>query len=563
MVTTSRNPAQIHLILANIKIEYLIFENNIERLFGSNYRTLLSNGVLKQLDYDLNRPPYPVAPISSESFFTKLLLSTCKSLRIKVIKADNDRNNVNADKLDTTVAIDDIMASFFDEYNIPKSSGSLQIIEDIIETDMLERKEFRQIIDKEKANRRPRRNNQQPRFQRPGGGGGGGGLPRGMAIGGAQIRIQVGPNGPVINPNIMNQPGFMRRVQVDGDGNDILPDDNNNNNNNNANNNGQQPNAQVHVHHFNDNGDGGGGMPPGLQNILAAALGGANINNNNNNINVAVGGGGDQQGQRRQAEHLNNPGNNPDDDNNNPNDVEVETVNMELDDSNNNNDGNDDGDNNIPPPPGAQQQQQQPPPQPQPQQANRNNNRGYYAMLRDFLGGAANHEEDVVDEARPDGVVEENANNNNNNGAQPQPPLQPPQPPQQQHNNPQGQQQQIPQAVQDDLNQMNIPGLVGNIMNMVAAQHQQHVPNGDGDVDVDNGDAGGVQAEVHVVMPPMGMEMGMEMFQQMMGGGGGMQGGFGGAGGGPGNVQFMFPNNNNNNNFPNFDHENDDIPEID
>ena len=95
--------------------------------------------------------------------------------------------------------------------------------------------------------------------------------------------------------------------------------------------------------------------------------------------------------------------------------------------------------------------------------------------------------------------------------------------------------------------QGQVPGLIGNIMNMVA-QQQQPPPNPG-----NQGPNEEPQPEVHVVeMPPMAM--GFEMLQQMMGGG--MQGG-GGVGG---NIPFGFPNNNpnNNNNF-----NDDDIPEID
>merc|ERR1712238_100133 len=117
-------------------------------------------------------------------------------------------------------------------------------------------------------------------------------------------------------------------------------------------------------------------------------------------------------------------------------------------------------------------------------------------------------------------------------------------------------QNQIPQQAQDAMNQL--PGFIGNIMNMVAQQQQQQPPrqgNNQGPNDVLPQDR--VQPEVHIDVQMPQMAMGMEMFQQMMGGGR-MQG----DGNGGGNIP-MFGFGNPNNNFNNFNNDDDDIPEID
>ena len=542
------------LCLNNIQTEYLIFDNE-EMLFGTSYETLLTNGVLKA--WDMKAEPGEKY-VMSESFVANLLLATCRSLRMKMLLRNKTTNNNNEGE-DEPV-IDDIMASFFDQCNIMKTPASLQVVEDIVQAEIDERRVFQRIaLEKVGQNGQPQRQQQ----QQPNLGGGGIAIGGGIRIqidhqnGGQVHQIHLGPDGQPgvhqIHLGPDGQPVAQAGAGVDGD-----------------NDNGQQQQPpQVFVHRMGGNPPGlfaaaraGGDGTEGLPGIFAAAA--AAIGRNN-------GGGGDPQQQLRDAfgigvdagaaeqqqdENVNDQRNNaPDlragddqniednDPTNNANNnqdggpaVHVETVNMDLDDDdddavddNENPDGNggDDGGRGGRRPPPAQQQQHR---------NGQDQNGGYYGMLHDFLGM------DQPPEGAND-AAQQQQQNRGGGGAAAAAAAEPPPPP------PQNLPNQIPQQLQDALNQMQgqVPGLIGNIMNMVA-QQQQPPPNPG-----NQGPNEEPQPEVHVVeMPPMAM--GLEMLQQMMGGG--MQGG-GGVGG---NIPFGFPNNNpnNNNNF-----NDDDIPEID
>jgi hypothetical protein len=530
----------VHMILNMIQTEYLIFDND-EMLFGTSYETLLTNGVLKA--WDIKREPGATIVIS-ESFVANLLLSTCRSLRMKFLLRNKTTNN--SKEGEDEPVIDDIMASFFDQFNIMKTPTSLQVVEDIVQAEIDERRVHQRIVVEAGQNKQPQRQ-QQPNL-------GGGGI----AIGGG-IRIQIDhQNG-----------GQVHQIHLGPDGQPVVQagagDDGDNNNGQ------QQQQPQVFVHRMGGNegegmagfppglfaaaGEGGEGVAGGLPGIFAAAaaLGGNNGNNGGDGdpqqdaFGIGVDAGAAEQ---QQDENVNDQRNNipdlraGDDQNIDDNDptinannnqgggpaVHVETVNMDLDDDDTvddseNPDGNggDDGGGRRPPP--AQQRRQQ-------HRNGQDQNGGYYGMLHDFLG---------IDQP-PEGAndVAQHQQQNRRGAAAAAAAAEPPPP--------QNLQDQIPQQLQDALNQMQgqVPGLIGNIMNMVA-QQQQPPPNPG-----NQGPNEEPQPEVHVVeMPPMAM--GLEMLQQMMGGG--MQGG-GGVGG---NIPFRFPNNNPNNN--NFD--DDDIPEID
>jgi len=596
----------VKMILSNIMIEYLIFDNNEETLFGTNYDTLLTNGIIKQWDHPIG---------ASEMFFASLLLSTCRSLRTKCVLHNKERtttknsssnsNNQDDDDDDdddnNKPIIDDIMSSFFDQYNITKNASSLQIIEDIVQAEVDGKKEYRRMLEKEKKQNGDQR--------QPGDGMGGGGG-EGIAIGGG-IRIQIdrqnggvrqqvhqvhlGPDGqPIVhaagneddgndgndNNNNGQQPQpqvFVHQIHIGPDGQPIAHaaagnNGDRNDGGDNINNNGQQPqphviNNNVFVHQMGDGGGGGGQgmMAGGLQNLFAAAaaaaaLGGGNIINNNNN----GGGDGEQQQQQQggvaaaagvdgaeqqQNEIVNDQRNDDDDESQHGRPLigQVETVNMDL---NNDDDDDDDDDENIDGNNGGIDIGVRRPAQQQQHRNVEDQNEGYYGMLRDFLG---------VDQLPPDGEERQNRVNGAagaNDAAQQQ----------QQENRervpaaagqlPPNLQNQIPQQAQDAMNQL--PGFIGNIMNMVAQQQQQQPPrqgNNQGPNDVLPQDR--VQPEVHIDVQMPQMAMGMEMFQQMMGGGR-MQG----DGNGGGNIP-MFGFGNPNNNFNNFNNDDDDIPEID
>lgn len=541
--TVGNDSPQLALNMENVRIGYLIFDND-EKSFGKNYKTLINCGVMSR--WEINNDAVNTQGLGG--FYMDLLMSTCRSLRIQVTKKEeNETVGGKSDPEPTPAVIDGTMSSFFDRHGIVKTKTSLQVIEDILQSELDEKKAYRESLDRERGGQQSQRRG------------------AGVAIGGG-IRITIDQqlnNGNNANGDAAEVDNHQRvhQFHIGGDEPHMVG--------------GNEGQPRVFVHRMDANEGFAGNLPPGLQEMFAAAaaaagVGDGNGNNNNNDEQQHPQPNGNDgvpaaEGDDISEESGNDVSFQEDQDNGNNANQNINNINNEQQDEEGGANEPDEymvafamdidgdaqgGENNVPPPV---------PEQPQQPQNNINHNMGFN-MMQNIFGGAAVHQQ------APGG-----GDNNDDRETH-------------------GIGQEIPPHIRNILNDMQFPmGFLGNVMNGANNEANQPVHDpGNERTQARAGDAAAAQnqaendgpgqraaannehveeereTEVHVVrFPTMQIPMGDMggMFQQMAAQ---VAGGVPGVGN---NIPFMFPNNNNDvhgNNHPNnMNDDDDDIPEID